>query len=156
MKSGKKIFLGTILSLIVLFTLTGCFEKTPLSVDEFISKAETYGLKAEDQTDDYLEENRITKYAVATSDKDWKIEFFEFSDVDNCKKLFESAKSEIESSKAAVSSVSEVNISNHQKYLQTSNGYFFAVSRIDKTLVYIETKAANKDYVKAFLKTINY
>ena len=157
MKSKKRIFLGIVLSFIVLFTLTGCFKKTPITAEEFISKAEAYGLKAEDKTEQYAaEEKRIVKYVMASNEKGWNVEFFELATVDDCRSLYDSGQQEMEEAKAAVSSSSTVNGSNNQKYSQTSNGYFYVISRIDKTLVYIETKAANKDDVKAFLKTINY
>lgn len=158
MKGKKKIFLGVILSLTVLLTMTGCFNKTALTAEEFSDRAKEYGLKVEDQSEDYQEddEQRITRAVMGYSENDWQVEYYELASEDYSRQLYNLARSDIEEAKSTGSSNTTINMGNHQKYSQTGDGKYFVVSRIGKTVIYIETTDSNKEDVKAFLKTINY
>ena len=158
MKEKKKIFLGVILSLVVLLTMTGCFNKTALTAEEFSSKAKEYGLKVEDQSEDYQDDgkHRITKAIMGYSNNDWQVEYYELANESYSRELYILAQSDIEEAKSSMSSNTTINLGNHQKYSQTGGGNYFVVSRIGKTVIYIETTDSNKEDVKAFLKSINY
>ncbi len=158
MKGKKKIILGVILCLTVLLTMTGCFNKKEVTAEEFSDKASEYGLKVEDQSEDYKEddEQRITKAVMGYSDNDWQVEYYELASEDYSRQLYNLARTDIEEARSSGSSNTTINIGNHQKYSQTGDGKYFVVSRIGKTVVYVETSDSNKKDVNAFLKTIKY
>ena len=49
-----------------------------------------------------------------------------------------------------------INVSNYSKYSSSSDSSYRVVSRIDNTVIYVNSKKENKDKIKKVLKKLGY
>ena len=151
----KKIVLLGILFLSVLF-FTGCsINKKVIAKEEFKTKMEEKGYSVTDDSEDYADYKQIKSVSVATKD-DYRIEFYEFEEVDYSKELYEKAKEELEDENHVAKSTLEVNLGNHQKYEVTGSKKFNIAIRVDKTMIYVTTEEKYKKEIIEVLKEIGY
>jgi hypothetical protein len=69
---------------------------------------------------------------------------------------FNSNKSDFEQMKNSGSSTGEVNIGNHNYYGLTTDEGYYVVSRVDNTMIYVNSSAEYKDEIKEVLKVLGY
>lgn len=142
---------------VVLFTLTGCGNKTSITSDDFKNKMESNGYTVQDATNQMASYDYIKKVYIAISnDSTYQIEFYELSDSDYATSFFNNNKSIFEDSKSSVSTETSVNLGNHNKYSLTANDKFKVVSRIDNTVVYLDVDENYKSSVKDILDDLGY
>lgn len=152
-----KCFMMGVLCFVVLFTLTGCGNKTSITSDDFKNKMESNGYTVQDATSQMASYDYIKKVYIAISnDSTYQIEFYELSDSDYATSFFNNNKSIFENSKSSVSTETSVNLGNHNKYSLTANDKFKVVSRIDNTVIYLDVDENYKSSVKDILDDLGY
>jgi len=155
----KKTTIAISAILVCVILLASCGgPKTAISAEEFKEKAEQAGLTVMDTTIIDLTEDGwfdIESSCIAKGNN-YRIEFSVFSTEQQAAAFYNEYKIYIESMKGSSSSYSDVNLSNYNKYTQTSAGIYSVVSRIDNTVVYASASADYKLEINDFLKDIGY
>lgn len=154
MKKKGLLFSALLLAFIVLFT--GCSKKKAITGDTFKSKAEANGYTVTDVHEQYASYGYIKEAYVASSNDGYQIEFYVLNDSDYAKSMFETNKAIIENANGNNKMKTEVNLSNYSKYSVTTSTTYGYLSRIDNTLIYVNTSKDNKSNVSKFIKQIKY
>lgn len=156
MKRVKQLLMG-LMCFVVLFTLTGCGNKTAITSDDFKSKMESSGYTVQEATNQMSDYDYIKQvYIAISSDSTYQIEFYELSDNDYASSFFNNNKKTFEDSKSSGSTETSVSVGNNEKYTLTNNGKFKVVSRIDNTVIYLNVDDNYKSSVKDVLKNLGY
>ncbi|MBT9778468.1 hypothetical protein GPL15_18375 [Clostridium sp. MCC353] len=164
-KSFKFLIGGIIASVVILVVIVALLvgklvthKKTPAAFEQFSVYAEEQGYIFEEETD--MMPEGFGKYGVAyqeNEDQDFVITFSECPDVEGAVKLYNKSESLItEEYKGAVSSHVNVNLGNYSKYEQTSDGIFAAVARVENTVLFVHSKAEDKEELQDFIKGLGY
>ena len=154
MKRVKQLLMG-LMCFVVLFTLTGCGNKTAITSDDFKSKMESSGYTVQEATNQMSDYDYIKQvYIAISSDSTYQIEFYELSDNDYASSFFNNNKKTFEDSKSSGSTETSVSVDNNEKYTLTTNGKFKVVSRIDNTVIYLNVDDNYKSSVKDVLKNL--
>ncbi len=140
---------------IVLF-LTGCGNKTVITNDDFIAKAQSNNYTITDVTEEYSSFGNVKSGTVAQSSNDWQVEFYVLTDESNATSMFNTNKDAFESYKSNSSAESSVSMGNYTSYSLTSGGYYMYLCRVDNTLIYARVADTYKDTVKSFIKDLGY
>ena len=135
--------------------LTACGSKTALTNDQFIEKMESAGYQIADATEQF-EEGAVEAVTIAFIDDKYQIEFYVLPSKDSAVASFNSNKSDFEQMKNSGSSTGEVNIGNHNYYGLTTDEGYYVVSRVDNTMIYVNSSAEYKDEIKEVLKVLGY
>lgn len=151
----KGLFLG-ILFFAFLVLFTGCGKKKAITSDTFKEKAEASGYTIIDANVQYAAYGYVKEAYIARSDNGYQIEFYVFEDGDYAKGMFNTNKEIIENINGINKMKTEVNLANYNKFSVTTDNTYGYLSRIDNTLVYINTTKENKKEISKFLKKINY
>ena len=146
---------------IVLAMMDGCLiqeaSRTPISANEFTTKAEAAGYRIQDAADQAS--GAAEDYLIAiqgTSAIDYQIEFFVVSTVDQAKATYQGNLSKIESQKGAISTNLSADKETYAYYKLASDNRYYVISRIENTLVYIDASEKYKDEIVKFLRDIGY
>lgn len=163
MKKGTPIL---IVALIIFLALTvgGIFlafkiasSKTTLTQDQFISKLESKGFLANDDSEQFMQYDYITSVAVASpSDLSYQIQFFTFLDESYAQKFYETNKSTFSRSASSDSPSVRASGTGFDKFTVTTSNEFMEISRIQNTCIYLKVDKAYKDDVKKVLKSLGY
>lgn len=122
MKRVKQLLMG-LMCFVVLFTLTGCGNKTAITSDDFKSKMESSGYTVQEATNQMSDYDYIKQvYIAISSDSTYQIEFYELSDNDYASSFFNNNKKTFEDSKSSGSTETSVSVGNNEKYTLTTNG----------------------------------
>ncbi len=152
----KRKILVVLLSVFMLFGLTGCFKKTPLTTDDFITNANSSNFTTQDVTSDFSSEPSVLKATIALNSKGYQVEFYELSEESIAKSMFNTNKADFESLKSSKYTDSEVNAGNYNTYSLSTESEYMYLSRVDKTFLYLKVDISNKDAVKEFIDKIGY
>lgn len=156
MKKIKNLVL-IVLFLGISFLLTGCGTKTPITSDDFKSKMEDKEFVVQDATSQMSQYEYIKKVSIALkSDSSYQIEFYELDSEDNAKKFYKSNKKIFEDSIKGTVLEKNVNLKNNDKYTLTTDGKYKVLSRIDKTVIYLNVDDSNKKEINEILKYLGY
>lgn len=93
---------------------------------------------------------------ASNEDDGYQIEFFVSPDESKAIKKFNTVKNNFAAEKESSSSESSVSVSNYSKYTLTTNGWYYVVSRIGNTFLYVVTASENKDAVNSVLEALGY
>jgi len=159
----KKPMIIAIIAIVILVVIVGAVfinlnkEKTPIAASSFKSTMEQKGYTVVDTNSQFAGYDYINQaYLAESSDGSYQIEFYETSDESYAINFYNNNQARFESSKGSASSESNVNLKNSSKYTLSSNGKFMVVSRIDNTIIYVNTDEKNKDNIKDILKELGY
>lgn len=156
MKKAKRILM-VVCSLLLVFVLTGCGNKTPLTAEQFKSKMEGNSYTVTDVSSILKESTDAVSVFTATSkDSNIIVEFLVFDKEDDATKFYNELKEQLEKEKGSSSSNTEVNLGNYNKYTQNSNDAYGIVERVEKTVILIETKEENKKDADSLLDSLGY
>ena len=109
-----------------------------------------------DSKSQYLSHNEIIRsYVAAPSDLSYQIEFLELDSDSSAKNMFASNQ-RIFQDTSSTKVETNVSISNYSKYTLEVNGKYKVISRIDKTLVYVDADIKYKDDVNKLLDELGY
>ena len=152
----KKFFLISFICFIMLFALTGCGNKTVITTDNFIAKAENLGFETADITEQYADFPHVQEGTVAYNSDGAKVEFYVIDNISNATSMFNNNKYDFESAKGSSAIESSSAIGNYSSYSLTSDGYYMHVCRVENTLVFIKVEERHKDAVKELTKELGY
>ena len=157
MKKTLKILLVIIICLTSLFCLAGCGKKkTAKTADEFYTIMTEKKFVIKDSKSQYLSHNEIIRsYVAAPSDLSYQIEFLELDSDSSAKNMFASNQ-RIFQDTSSTKVETNVSISNYSKYTLEADGKYKVISRIDKTLVYVDADIKYKDNVNKLLDELGY
>lgn len=157
MKKTLKILLVITICLTSLFCLAGCGKKkTAKTADEFYTIMTEKKFVIKDSKSQYLSHNEIIRsYVAAPSDLSYQIEFLELDSDSSAKNMFASNQ-RIFQDTSSTKVETNVSISNYSKYTLEADGKYKVISRIDKTLVYVDADIKYKDNVNKLLDELGY
>ncbi len=152
-----KIFFLFVLSFLVLFTVTGCGNKTAISAEDFKTKLEDKGYSIQDASNQFNDDTQVQKvYLAIDSDSKYQIEFYEFDNEENATEFFNLNKHNFENTKTVTVYEASSSVGNHSKYTLISNNKYKVVSRIGNTAIYLDVDDSYKEDVKKLLKELDY
>lgn len=131
--------------------------KPTLTENQFISKLESKGFLANDESEQFMQYDYITSVAVASpSDLSYQIQFFTFLDESYAQKFYETNKSTFSRSASSDSPRVRTSGTGFDKFTVTTSNEFMEVSRIQNTCIYLKVDKAYNDDVKKVLKSLGY
>ena len=133
-------------------------EKTPITMDKFISTMEEKGYTLIDSKSQVSNYNNINQVYIAMSeDNTYQLEFYEFNDENSAIDFYNNNKSIFESSKGNSSMTTNLSASNYSRYYsESSSGKYMFVSRIGNTVIYGNIDKNYKNTVKSILDELGY
>ncbi len=156
MKNLKKLFLGVFLFMAVI-SVTGCGTKKAITADTFKTKMETKKYVVQDASSQFESNEQIKKVFLAlNSASSYQIEFYEIDTVDNAVEFYTNNKLIFQQSKSSGNIETNVDLKNNSKYTLESNGMYKLISRIDKTVIYVNTSSKNKKEINKVVKELGY
>ncbi len=142
----------TVLGL-ALVCLWGC-SKTPVTIDDFKKTMEKAGYAIIDASAQF---DRDVAESVTVARKDGhQIEFFLWTSEDNAITSFESNVSRLEKKQGGSKVTTSTSASNYSTYTLRVNDRFYAVSRIGRTMIYLNVPQEQKDTVSDILESMGY
>ncbi len=155
----KKIRGVLIISLFMsIFLLTGCFNKKPISADQFKNTMEKKGFVISDATNQFSTYSFVKKVYVA-SEKEYKyqIEFFEFASDTNAQASYDSNKTNFESFKGSVSKENiKIEGKDYSKYQNISNGKYMLTIRAKNIVLFVNASDKYSNEIKSVIKNLGY
>ena len=157
MKKTLRVLLIFTICLTSLFGLAGCGKKkTAKTADEFYTIMTEKKFVIKDSKSQYSSHNEIIRsYVAAPSDLSYQIEFLELDSDSSAKNMFASNR-RIFQDTSSNKTESSVSVSNYDKYTIEVDGKYKVISRIDKTLVYVDASTEFKDDVNKLLDELGY
>ena len=147
-----------IVALIMLFVLilcTGCASrKTAITTDEFETIVEEAGLDVDDTTELYS--SPLVKKSLGAYNKSFTIELLIAPNDKDAQRIFTQTKEAAESNKSSASTTTSSASGNKAKFKLTSDGTYYLLSKIENTVIYVETDADNKKEVDKIVKELGY
>lgn len=152
----KNIFI-LIISIFCVITITGCQNKKALSIDEFRIKMKNLGYVLQDAKKQFTKYDYVKEaYIAAESNYNYQIEFYILEDIEYAKKFYENNKLIFEKSKDGVSTHTSINVNNYAKFILETNGKYKLVSRIDNTVIFVNSDLKYKNNINEVLKKLGY
>ena len=157
MKKTLRTLLIFAICLTSLFCLAGCGKKkTAKTADEFYTLMTEKKFVIKDSKSEYSSHNEIIRsYVAAPSDLSYQIEFLELDSDSSAKNMFASNQ-RIFQDTSSNKIESSVSASNYDKYTIEVDEKYKVISRIDKTLVYVDSSIQYKDNVNKLLEELGY
>ena len=158
MKRSKKIILSIICFLSMILS-TGCFNKTAITAQEFkitLEGKEYTVINLTNEVEDKIYDYNYIKEAYIAKKDNYQIEFYEIIDEDYAKAFFDKNKRIFEQTKENSSIEMSNTLTNSEKYSLKTGGKYMVISRIENTVVYVNTFDTYKSEIDGILKEINY
>ena len=154
MKNNKSIILGIALIIIVCIITVGCGFYNLLNAKDF---KEHFGALGYTISDSETPKYETDTYLVATKeDMPFKIEYYEFKEEIDAKKIYKKYKDSISDYITSDSKNTESTSAVLSKIVATSDNEYIIISRVKNTLIFI---AGTKDYkseIDNLLEEIKY
>lgn len=152
----KKITIAVVISILTLFILTGCGNKTAASIETFEQVSKEHGNEIIDITDQYQSYENLEKVIISKNTDDWNVEFYILNSEDSASSMFNLNKETFEKEKKDISSQSSSSFGNYETYTLTTGDYYMHLCRVDNTFLYVKVNKENKDAVKKLIKDLGY
>ena len=149
----KKI-LSVFVCFIVIFSVTGCFNKTKIDGKTFREKMEGKGFNVV-ETGDTDDSPEIT-YIAQDQNGRYQIEFYDIKSKDSAKEKFKSYKSGIDNENTTNRKTSSVSTGNYEKYTLDNGKTYYLASRIDNTMIFLSVDPEYKSDVNKIIKELGY
>ncbi len=150
---NKSVLLGILIIVIVSIT-TGCVFYNLLDTEEFKDYFGALGYTISDTEEALYESNT---YVVATKeDVPYKIEYYEFEDDIEAKKVYKKYKDSISDYITSTSSNEETTGAVFSKIVAQSENEYIVISRVKNSLMFIATTNDYKESVDTLLEDIDY
>ena len=150
----KKIVLGIIIIVLSLF-LTGCKNKTAMTAEDFTNAMTKKEYKLVDKRllSNYYEETNIITAEIA---EDNYIEFLILKSDEDAKKFYTTNKNYFDNSITSMKVKTDINIANYNTFTMSANKKYIVLSRVDNTIIVVESQEAQKDEIKKLIKELGY
>ena len=132
------------------FLLSGCSARSSASPGTFRSAAEKAGYTVSDSTSSA---DGAQSYLTATDDNGSELYFVEFADSATSQKVYNGFKDQIQT---GGNKAKNVDSSPYSKYSVTNGELYYAVCRIDTTVLYGKCTAANRNAMEKLFDSIHY
>lgn len=152
----KKITMAVVISILTLFILTGCGNKTAASIETFEQVSKEHGNEIIDITDQFQSYENLEKVIISKNTDDWNVEFYILNSEDSASSMFNLNKETFEKEKKDISSQSSSSFGNYETYTLTTGDYYMHLCRVDNTFLYVKVNKENKDAVKKLIKDLGY
>ena len=150
----KKVSIILCAALILTLLFSACtMTKTPITTQEFTSKAKSLGFDVYDATEQMGGQTVASLVAISVAGN-FQVEFHVLSDQAEASGAFSDNKINLD----AIDSGSSVSASgNNWAYLgKTAGGAYYYISYIEDTFVYVRTAQENKQAVNNLMKKLGY
>lgn len=155
--SKTKIIVYFLCITMITASFAGCSSKTPITSDEFSQTMIAANFIVEDVTARTQTNGLATCVIVAAKeDRSYQIEFWELTDSDTGKGVYNKNKTLLSEEHSSKAVSSEFNLGNYNYYAFTADGNFRMVARIDNTMLYCEADKAYKEEIIDFAKQLGY
>lgn len=156
----KKGIITISIIILLLLVTTGCnlAKKESITTEDFKSKMQAKNFVIQDVKEtQFIEVTEIQKATIAIEEGyKYQIEFYELTDANAAKTLYDRNKLIFESNKGSSSAYTNVDINNYNKYTLKTDGQYKVVVRIDNTLIYLNVNQEYESNVKSILKELGY
>lgn len=151
---NKSIILGIIIIVVVSLLTTGCIFYNVLDANEFKEHFGALGYTTSD-TEKGLYESKI--YVVASkSDVPYKIEYYEFNDEIEAKKVYKKYKDSIADYITSESKNLETTGAVFSRTIAESENEYIAICRVKNTLIFIASTQEFQPEIEKILEDIKY
>ena len=146
-----------LLFLFMIFLTTGCKKKDNVTADQFKKYMEKKGYVIVNKKDNIYNNKYFNNvyYAVEKEEK-YTIQFFELKDEASSKVFYNNLKKDISNSKVNKYKENSKSISNYSYYELSYNNNYKKVSRINNTIIYINTDIAYSKIINRQLKNLEF
>lgn len=132
-------------------------DKEPLSANEFVKIMQKEDFAVTDVTVQFSDDKFIKKvYVAKSSEHSYQIKFYELSDEDYAKRLFNNTKLILKSSKGNRFEGISLGMKNWTKYTLSTDRKYKRLSRIGNTIVFVGVDSEYKGTVKDVLDKLEY
>jgi len=152
-----KRIIGVALIVIIALSLVACGGFTPrevISAEEFTTIMTGEGHFVEELFYDDIISGLQTLLLADLGDFD--VEFFVLETDARAREVYNQIKRNLEDGRGRTSSHRETNLANFSRFIQTTDGRFEALSRVENTLVFISASAADRSAAEAVLELLGY
>lgn len=146
-----------VLSILVVLLSACSLNKEAIDADKFKEKMrdnDYYVVNSKEQFNEY--DYIIDSYIAINSDKTYQIEFYKLLDIDNSLAFYNYNKDIFDASRTSNSTYTDINLSNNNKYTLSTEDSYKVLSRIDDTVIYVNTDIKYKDEINSILKNLGY
>lgn len=153
----KKVIKAICLSgMIVILFCAGCSaSKTAADADQFTEVLEEHDFEITDVTEEEATAN-TEQILSASNEDDMKITFYDISDEEAASEFFAAVKQQLEDSRTSSSSTLNKAGSNYEKYTLNHDDMYYALSRIDDTVVYATSAKKNSLTLGKLVEALGY
>lgn len=151
----KKIFIS-ILLLVLVFTLTGCFSKEKIDSKKFISISKKEKLTVYGITENYKSYKNLKIGYAASSLLGWRITFFEFKDSTSVEDIFDQEVKNIKKKKSDDDDEDKSGLRNYKTYELTTKSNYYYISRVDNTMISVTSDISHKESITKFINKLGY
>lgn len=151
----KKLFL-TLFTIVLLFTLTGCFSKEKISIKDFVNTSKKDKLTVYSITDNYKSYENLKNGYAAANLLGWRVTFFEFKNSDSAEDIFDQEVENIKKNKTKKDEEEKSGLRNYETYELTTSTNYYYISRVDNTLLSVRSSINNKNDIKKFINKLRY
>ena len=153
----KKKILYVLTLMVVTLTLTGCGNKKAITIDDYKDIMSTNSFVLNNAKNRISVNSNIKDIYIAANPKDnYQIEFYVLESVDTAKTFFSENKTRFSKEVGKNKIETKSKKGNSEKYTVTSLGQYRLVSRIENTVIYLDTRESNKKKVDEILKELGY
>ena len=149
----KKIILFLI-SMALVFSITGCKAKKAVTAEEFKSKMTQEGYQIVDISEKYA--GKGAKAVLIAMKDGYQIEFYVTENKDYAVGSYNLNKEKIEKTKGNSMVETQKSIGNVSKYTLKSNSSYKVVSRVGETFIYLNVPGSKTEEVKEILNKLGY
>ena len=145
-----------IFSIILVFTLTGCFSKDKISIKDFVNTSKKDKLTVYSITDNYKSYENLKNGYAAANLLGWRVTFFEFKNSDSAEDIFDQEVENIKKNKTKKDEEEKSGLRNYETYELTTSTNYYYISRVDNTLLSVRSSINNKNDIKKFINKLRY
>ena len=151
---NKSIILGIVIIVLVCIITTGCMFYNVVDKDEFSKHFKDLGYTISDKEEAKYETD--TYLVASKSDVPFKIEYYEFENEVDAKKVYEKYKDSIVDYITTDSNNQETKGAVFTKTVAVSTDEYIVISRVKNTLIFIAGTNEYKNNIDTLLKDIKY
>ena len=128
--------------------------RTPLTPEKFVSAMDSYGYTV--STNPSLEVTADWESAYEARKADCSFWYLDLPTVETAEQLFAEIKTDIQTHRTATHTQTSMDFNSYQKYMLGVDGSFYAVARIEDTVVLCVGPDTDKDTLQDILKELGY
>ena len=138
---------------LVLVCLWGC-SKSPVTVDDFKKTMEKAGYTIFEASGQF--DRSIAESVTVARKEGYQIEFFLLTSEENAISSFNSNVDKLDKKQGDITVKTSTSVSNHSTYALRMNDRFYKVSRIGRTMIFLNVPQEQKNAVSDLLESMGY